>query len=133
VARYAEFICIVAKKKRPGTRRAPPSIRFHRVLSLNARQSEEDPPHWMEMFKNLPQQSHTPWQLSQKKICLQKSFFLPRLQFAASSSVGFEIQIRILSIAPAQEEKPTVLALQKAEAICFCLSWSARYLMKNCF
>jgi hypothetical protein len=99
------------KRKSPGARRPSYSNRAHSLLSSKAMQSEEDPTYKIEISKKRPQQSDTAWQFSPNLFFLpQKNFFLPTPHFAASISLGFEIQMRIPSMALAQEEKPIVLA-----------------------
>jgi hypothetical protein len=106
VAMYDEFKeALSPKRHKPG----PSSKSRNSDIPLNARQSEVDPGYMIEMSRMRPRTSHTAWRLS------PNFFFRPHMNLPASHPTarqsffeGLWIQIRIPSIAPAQQLKPAL-------------------------
>ena len=95
----------------------PPSNLSYKLLTLNAIQSDEAPSNPINKSKIQPWISETVWQFNPNfPLQPQKNFPLPQPAVAASSSKGFNIQINMLSMVPAQLLNFISLTLRNLQA-----------------
>jgi hypothetical protein len=110
----------------------PFSNLLYNALPSNARQSDVDPGKTMDISRNFPRASATAWQFKPNFSFLpQRNFIASQPLFLQSCIEGHLIQIKIPSIAPAQQLKPAELMALKPSATFCCSSSDSGYFMTN--